>query len=136
MKVFIDILIISNLIITLVFERILSIAMHTKLSRRNKLKSLIPAAISSLLLLVRPENYLESLLITVAKLSAVTLIVKLAFGIAFEKRLVSYTAAYIAVNIAFGGICMFLWEFFGAEFIHIGKKGVYPQSIRARQRSR
>lgn len=125
MKIYLDILMISNILLTLIFIRIMSLTVHSRLRRKNKLKCLVPAALSSLLMIVRPENYVESLAVTLAKIIAVTLIVKLAFGLSFEKRLITYTAAYIGINIAFGGICMFIWEFFGAEFIIIGNLTVY-----------
>lgn len=125
MKIYLDILIISNVMITLVFIKTVSAIVHTRLRRKNRLLCLIPAAISSLLIILRPENYFESLLITLIKLIASALIVKLAFGLKLEKRLLTYTAAYIAVNIAFGGICMLLWELFGADFIHTGNLTVY-----------
>ena len=125
MKIYLDILIISNVMTTLIFIKILSLAVHTRLRRKKVLLCLIPAAISSLLIIVKSQNFAESLLITLAKIFAVTLIVKLAFGLRLEKRLMIYTAAYIAVNIAFGGICMLLWEFFGAGFIRSGNFTVY-----------
>ncbi len=125
MKIYLDILIFSNVMLTLIFIKLLSLTVHTRLRRKNKLLCLIPAAASSLLIILKPQNYAESLLIILAKIFSVTLIVKLAFGLRLEKRLFTYSAAYIAVNIAFGGICMLLWEFFGAGFIRAGNFTVY-----------
>ena len=125
MKVYIDVLIISNILINTVFVKILAAAVHEKPKRKNILLCMIPAALSSLLIVIKPESYPESLLITVLKLAAVTLIVKIAFRLKTEKRLFIYTSIYIAVNIAFGGLCMIMWELFGAGFIKTGNLTVY-----------
>ena len=125
MKIYLDILIVSNVLITLIFIRILSLTVHTKIRRKRLLLCMLPASAASLLIMIKPDSFAESLLITIIKITASALIVKTAFGLKAGKRLLIYTSAYIAENIAFGGICMVIWELFGAKFLMTGNFTVY-----------
>ena len=122
MKIYIDILLISNALITLVFLKILCLAAHTKLPGKRMLSGAGTGALSSLLMLVRPDNYGESLLLTIIKLLFTFLTVFAAFG---RHRLLSRYVGYIVINIVFGGICMIFWEMAGGDFIRIKNYTVY-----------
>lgn len=125
MKIYLDVLMFSNIIITLVFIRILSVIVHIKLRKKRLFICMIPAAASSLLLLISPDNFFEALLITFAKIIASMLIVKIAIKTDSNKKVIVYTAVFIAENIAFGGVCMLIWEMFGGEFLISKNYSVY-----------
>ncbi len=125
MKIYLDVLMLSNALITLVFVRLLSLITHTALRRRGLLLSMLAGAAGSLIILIRPDGFAESLLLTAGKLAISALTVAIAFSLRKIGRVIRFTAAYIAVNIAFGGICMLLWELTGAGFVRAHNLTVY-----------
>lgn len=125
MKIYIDILLISNALITLVFLKILCLATHTKLTGKRMLSGTASGALSSLLMLIRPDNFGESLLLTFVKLLSMFITVLAAFGRCGKRKLITRYTAYIVINIAFGGICMLFWEMIGGDIIRIKNYTVY-----------
>ncbi len=125
MKIYIDLLIISNALITLVLVKLLSIITHSALKRKGHVLSIMFGAISSTIIILKAENFIESLAITIVKVFILLITVKLAFDPQSKQKLFSYTMYYIALNIVLGGICLAVWEFFGAGFIKAHNMTVY-----------
>ena len=125
MKIYLDILLISNAVITLIFVKLLTLIVHIRISGKRYALCMLIGGAASLLMLIRPENFGEGLLMTLAKLISVGLTVRAGFGKQSAGRLFTYTAVYVAVNIAFGGICMVIWEMTGSNAVRISNYAVY-----------
>ena len=115
MKIYLDVLVTANLILTFLYLKILFKAAHiTTTSFRTALGTAI-GGLSSLIIVIRPEGFGESLIITTAKLALIMLTVFAAVKCSSFLQLFRYFIIMLVINVSFGGICMMIWEIFGPD---------------------
>ncbi|MBQ9375822.1 MAG: sigma-E processing peptidase SpoIIGA [Ruminococcus sp.] len=125
MKIYLDVLIITNCITTLVFLSSISRITHRNSSKlRTTLSSLI-GGISSLIVVLNPHGFLQSVAITIIKLLLITLIVFIAFNLKSIKALAKYIFLYFFIELVFAGISLLLWQITDSKIIYIKNYTVY-----------
>ena len=125
MKIYIDILIITNICMTLIFILCLARLTHSKLKDTNIVISSVIGGASSVLALVRPENSIEGLFLWIIKLISIALIVYISLRPDSIEQHIKYVFLYVIANTVFGGICLFLWNSGSAKVIFINTMTVY-----------
>ena len=119
MTIYLDMLFLSNFILTAVTLSLLARLTHSKLSRKHAAAGCAVGSLSSLVIVLAPESFGESLLITLFKLGAVCLTVRIACGKLSAPLLRDRILIYITINVIFGGCCIALWDLFGGDVITV-----------------
>ncbi|MBR1749697.1 MAG: sigma-E processing peptidase SpoIIGA [Ruminococcus sp.] len=125
MKIYLDILVITNICITLIFTLCLSKLTHIRIKRKDMILSSLIGGISSLLALLRPESSIEGLFLWILKLISIALIVMISLRPDDIEREIKYIFLYILANIIFGGICVLLWSTGSAKVIFVNTLTIY-----------
>ena len=106
MKVYIDILMLTNAVITLSYLGCISAVTHEKLMPRHELTAAAMSAAGSLLLMIDCEGFWAAFAMTAGKLALVIMIVTEAFRPRSFFALAGRTAGYLLCDVVFGGCCM------------------------------
>ena len=125
MKIYIDVLFITNAAVTLMFLLGLNKITHSPLKRLRAAASCIFSGISSLLVIAEPENFLQSFIITAVKILSVFITIAIAFKWNGFLHLIKFFLLYLAMNLVFAGCCFMLWEITGSRIIYIKNYTVY-----------
>ncbi len=124
-KIYLDILIITNICLTAVFIECTSRLTHTKPSRKRVLAGSVIGGISSLLALLYAESFFEGVILALVKLSTIVLIVFVTFNIKEKINLIRYSFIYILANLFFAGICIMFWRVGKSRIIYINTLTIY-----------
>lgn len=125
MKIYLDVLFITNAVITLMYLKGLSKITHSKLKNSRIILASLFGGISSLILIIETHSFWQAALITTLKLAAVSAEILIAFGFGSIKKLFRYSILYIILNLIFAGCCLILWEITGSKIIYIKNYTVY-----------
>lgn len=125
MKIYLDVLFITNSIITLMYLSGLCKITHTKISRLRMILGCVFGGISSLIVVVQSQTFFQAFLITIAKLILILLTILIAFNWNGFKKLIRYFFLYIIMNALFAGCSIFLWQITGSKIIYIKNYTVY-----------
>ena len=125
MKIYLDVLFISNLLISMLTLSVFSRLIHLKLSKRRYMTASVFSGFSSLIMLIEPKGFVFSLGITLIKLALSAAVLLIAVRYECIASFLSRWAVFITVNVIFGGICFLLWDSFGGETIIIKNYTVY-----------
>ena len=126
MKIYIDILVIANMILTFGFIGCTGKITRTAAAPRRKLLAGILGGLSSLIVLIDCSSFLIALLITIIKLGLICGICAVAFSPKSLGRAVLYVFVYLSTELLFGGLCMAMWELSGARIISYRNYTPYP----------
>ncbi|MGN0622699.1 MAG: sigma-E processing peptidase SpoIIGA [Oscillospiraceae bacterium] len=125
MKIYLDVLFITNFIITLMYVKGLSAMTHTFISKRRAAAVGVFGGISSIIIVARPDSFFYAALISVIKIAASIITIIIAVGAIGIKRIIRYFFLYLAMNFVFAGCCVLLWEITGSKIIYIKNCTVY-----------
>ena len=106
MKFYIDVLMLTNAVITLTYLKCIALVTHEKLLPRHEVTAAVISAFGSLIMLPEGSSFPASLALTAGKLALVTVIVTEAFRPRSAAALIGRTAAYLVCDLLFGGLCM------------------------------
>ncbi len=124
-KIYIDVLIVTNTLLTSLLLKCISCLLHTKITgRRGAIASIIGGA-ASLLALMIPENRFEALILTVIKLIVSAIIPAIAFKAKKAQDLLKLFFMYLSASIVFAGVCVLIWKTGSARVIYINALTVY-----------
>ncbi len=125
MKIYIDVLVITNAAVTLMFIMGLGKITHSPLRKLRTAVSCIFGGLSSLLVIAQPNGFFQSLIVTIVKTVCILITILIAFRWRGFMNLIKYFGLYIAMNILFAGCCFLLWEITGSRIIYIKNYTVY-----------
>ncbi|MGN1114858.1 MAG: sigma-E processing peptidase SpoIIGA [Oscillospiraceae bacterium] len=125
LKIYIDTLIITNAVITLIYIQCICKITHISISRIRILLSSAIGGISSLILLINISGFIISSVITIAKLLIIAVITFSAFNYRKLKDAVKYIFLYFLMDIIFSGICFLIWQTTGTKIIYVRNFTVY-----------
>ena len=108
MKIYVDVLMLTNAVITLTYIKCIALITHEKLLPKNEIIAAVISAFGSLIMTVECGSFWSSLIMTVGKFALVGAIVTEAFRPRSAAALIGRTAAYIVCDLIFGGMCMAL----------------------------
>ena len=125
MRIYLDVLMITNGIITLIFINCLCKITHKKVSNLRMLLGCFIGGIASLLMIFEADNFFKSLIVTILKLLAVIVIVKITFNLKSIKKAIKYIFLYSFLDFLFSGICLGLWQLTNSNLIFMKNYTVY-----------
>ncbi len=125
MKIYLDVLFITNTVITLMYISALAKITHTSAKKARVRLAALLGGLSGMLLIFNTESFWEAVMITVAKLAAIISIVSIAFGIKQKKRILRLCLLYGVLNLIFGGCCLIIWQISGGRVIYMRNYTVY-----------
>ena len=125
MKIYLDVLIITNAVITLIYLQCICKITHSTISRIRILLSAAVGGISSLIVIVNSGGFIKSALVTAAKLAISGLIVLISFKSHSIKSFFKYIFLYFFIDIVFSGICLAVWNITKSRIIYVKNFTVY-----------
>lgn len=115
MKIYIDILLVTNAIMTLIMLEAAGRICHKVISPLRLLTACSVGGLSSLVMAIDSRGYFTAVLIVVIKLVSAVFTVLIAFGCKDPWQLLRYFIIYCAVDAVFTGIVVTLWQISGAR---------------------
>ena len=125
MKIYIDIAIITNTVITLICIEAAAKLINTKISNKRAFIAALFGGMTSLLIAVPANQYSVAVLITIIKLLSFPIISLIAFKYKGIAKLIRNTLILFAENLAYTGIVLVLWEFSDTKLIYIRNYTIY-----------
>lgn len=125
MKIYLDVLIITNCIMTIVYLQCISRITHTAISKNRMVISSLTGGIASLIVAVNANGFLQSFAVTIVKFLLIALIVFIAFKLKKAKDFAKYIFLYFFIELIFAGISLLLWQITGSRIIYVRNYTVY-----------
>lgn len=125
MKIYIDILLVTNAIMTLIMLEAAGRICHKVISPLRLLTACSVGGLSSLVMAIDSRGYFTAVLIVVIKLVSAVFTVLIAFGCKDPWQLLRYFIIYCAVDAVFTGIVVTLWQISGSKVIFFRNLTVY-----------
>lgn len=125
MKIYLDVLIITNICLTAIFIECTARLTHVKLDKKRAVISSLLGGISSLLAVLQAESTFEGVIISAVKLFSIIIIVLISFNTKSPDKLIKYFFLYICSNLFFIGLCILLWRTGKGKVIYIKTLTVY-----------
>ncbi len=125
MKIYLDVLIITNCIMTMIYLQCISRITHSKIKRSRIVISSLTGGFASLIVAVNAKNFIQSCAVTTVKLTLIGLIVFISFNIKKIKDLAKYIFLYFFIELIFAGISLLLWQITDSKIIYIKNYTVY-----------
>lgn len=125
MKIYIDILIISNCIMTLVYLRTLQRITHRSISNAGFTVSSLIGGLFSLVIIMDGSTYISAVIITIIKW--IGIILTLLTAVRFNKATEFFRTLfiYIAIRIAYTGMIFIYWQISDSKIIYVKNYTTY-----------
>ncbi len=125
MKIYLDVLIFTNAVITFMYLCGLSKVTHSKISRKRLFFASFFGGCSAIIVAIESTNLIQAFSITIIKLISVLITVTIAFKRSGIKKLIRYFLLYICLNILFAGCSLLIWEMTDSKIIYIKNFTIY-----------
>jgi stage II sporulation protein GA (sporulation sigma-E factor processing peptidase) len=125
MKIYLDVAIITNAVVTLICLEATAALCHKKLGNKRSFIAAGFGGLTSLLIVFNAISYTAALTITIIKLISFPLIVLTAFGYKRLTELIKATLIFTAAKILYAGIVLILWEMSDTRIIYIRNYTIY-----------
>lgn len=125
MKIYLDILLIGNFLLTELCLKLLSVITKQRIRRGRMISAGTVSALSSLIIIISPQNVCERILLMLAKLAISVLITAIAVGLRDRLHLLRCSIIYTVSDIMLCGVCAALWELTGARVFVVKNCTVY-----------
>ncbi len=125
MKIYLDILLITNAIVTLIYLHCIGRIIHKKISVKRELICCTVGGTGALIAIPESENFFEALLITAAKLGVITLIVIIGFSPDSLSEYIKDIFLYILMEVVLGGCCFLLINITHRKILYMKNYVVY-----------
>lgn len=125
MRIYLDILIITNAVITMIYIKCISKITHTYISNTRLFLGSTIGGISSIIVILNSSGFVRSALITTGKFLIEALIIVVTFKCRSFKATVRYVFMYFLMDIVFSGICLIIWETTKSSVIFVKNYTVY-----------
>jgi stage II sporulation protein GA (sporulation sigma-E factor processing peptidase) len=119
MKIYIDVLIITNTIVNLVCIEAAARLTHRKLSGKRSFLSALAGSLASLLIIPTAYSYTMALVLTLIKAVSIPLTALAAFGFRSLKDFIGKTAVLALTKAVFTGVTLVLWEISDTKMIFV-----------------
>lgn len=119
MKIYIDVLIITNTIAELICLESASRIIHTAVKNRRLFSASFLGGLTSLLVIPSANTYSVALMLTLLKLFSIPLIALTAFGFKSIKHFVKGTLVLMLTKVVFTGITLVVWELSDTKRIYV-----------------
>lgn len=122
MKIYVDVLVITNAVVTLCYIECICRITHEKAELKRELTAASVGGACSLIAAVETHSFVGALGVTLIKFGAVSAVIAIAFGKrAFIKRLF----LYMLCDLLLGGVCFFIISVSRSEIVFIKNYTVY-----------
>ncbi|MCD7741545.1 MAG: sigma-E processing peptidase SpoIIGA [Ruminococcus sp.] len=108
MKIYLDVLVITNMMIALVYLWCISRITHDKLTPRQEIMGAVFSGLGSLLAMAHSESFLGALAITLGKLLVISLVIIVSFRPRSFRAFVKRGVLYLLCELLMGGACFAL----------------------------
>ncbi|MGN0634238.1 MAG: sigma-E processing peptidase SpoIIGA [Oscillospiraceae bacterium] len=125
MKIYVDVLIIVNAIITLIYIQCISRMTHRKTTPKRELLCALTGGIGSLSALINSSSFGSALIVTLIKLAAITLITAAAFAPFDLSGFIKLLFLYILCELLMGGLCFLIVNIAHSPIVCIKNYTVY-----------
>lgn len=125
MKIYLDVLVITNCILTMIYLRSISRLTHSKITKPRFVLSSLTGGISSLIVAVDSGGFIRSAAVTTVKFLLIGLIVFIAFDLKKTKDFVKYIFLYFFVDLIFAGVSFIIWRTTDSRIIYVKNYTVY-----------
>lgn len=125
MKIYLDVLIITNCIMTMIYLQCISRITHSKISKARIVISSLTGGVSSLIVAVNAQGFIQSCAVTTVKFILIGLIVFIAFNIRKPKDFAKYIFLYFFMELIFAGVSLLLWQITDSRIIYVKNYTVY-----------
>lgn len=125
MKIYIDVLMLTNAIIAMVLVRCTARLTHERLRLRREIEAGAAGALFSLLAALKSTDFFTALLITLGKGAAMLAITAVAFRPKSARSLLRRAALYLMFELVFGGACLMIVGLTGRRVLCIRNYVVY-----------
>lgn len=125
MKIYLDILIITNAVITLVYLACISRILRRRVSAMREAAACCAGGIGSLIAVIQTHTFAGALAVTLAKLAVISAVIFIAYR---PKSLSAYVKTfflYLLCELIFGGCCFLFVRITRREIIYIRNYTVY-----------
>lgn len=125
LRIYLDILVITNAVITMIYIKCISKITHTYVKNLRLFLGSSLGGIASIIVVMNNSGFLRSALITTAKLAIAGTIVLISFKCRSLKNAIKYMFMYFLMDIIFSGICLIIWETTESSIIFVKNYTVY-----------
>lgn len=119
MKIYIDLLVLTNSLLTMIALEIVGLFVHRKISPVRILLSSLTGGLFSLIMILNGNTYGEAVLITLLKIAGIMLSLLFCFKFHNIRQYFLYLLVYIFVRLVFLGITLVLWEISKTKIIYV-----------------
>jgi stage II sporulation protein GA (sporulation sigma-E factor processing peptidase) len=125
MKIYLDVLVITNSVVTLIYLWCICRITHDKITPKREIAACAVGGAASLLVMAQSESFVGAFFITAAKFAAVGIIIFAAFSPKSLSEFVKFYFLYGALELIFGGLCFMYINLAQSRIIYIKNYTVY-----------
>ncbi len=125
MKIYIDILIITNTIVTLICLEACAKLTHTKIQSKRLFIASSTGGLTSLLMIIPAGRYIFALIITIIKFISYPLITAIAFRNKSIRSLFKKTVVFFVANVIYSVIVLIIWDISDTKIIFLRNYTIY-----------
>lgn len=125
MKIYLDILLITNGIMTMIYLEALEKITHRKAQSLRFFAACCLGGLSSLLIAAGGTTYFSAVMITLAKAASIILILLTAFSYKSFWEFLRYTVLYLVICAVFLGVTLVIWQISDSKIIYMRNYTIY-----------
>ncbi len=125
MKIYLDVLMITNTVVTLICLEATARLGHTILENKRAFLASTVGGIVSLLIIVPGANYFMALAVTITKALSFPIISIIAFRFKNIRSFIRNTLLFFVSNLVYIALVLILWEFSNTKIIYIRNYTIY-----------
>lgn len=125
MKIYLDVAMITNTVITLVCIEATAKICHKKLGNKRGFMAAGIGGLTSLLIVFNAATYTSALIITMIKFISFPTIALTAFGYKRLSELIKFTSIFAAAKLLYAGIVLIFWELSDTKIIFMRNYTIY-----------
>ncbi len=125
MKIYLDVALITNTVVTMICLEATAAICHKKLGSKRAFIAGSIGGITSLLIVFNTNSYSAALIVTIIKALSFPLIILIAFGYKRLSEVIKTTLIFLATKILYVGIVLILWELSDTKIIYIRNYTIY-----------
>ena len=119
LKIYIDLLVLTNMILTMIYIETLSLFVHRKIYAKRMFLSSLTGGLFSLILIPDGITYTQAVIITLVKISGIIVTVFIAYKYSGIRQFLTYLLIYAAIRLVYLGLTLVLWEFSQTKIIYV-----------------
>lgn len=125
MKIYLDVLLVVNFILTMLYLRTLSKLVHRKTTPFRIASSSCMGGLFSLIMIMNGTSYFSAVIITILKITGLLLTLWLYFKYESFKQYLRYLFLYITIRIIYLGVMLIYWQISDSKKIYVRNYTIY-----------